>query len=66
MAKKSNQYTVMAKIYIDCGTVVSGASLAEALERSKSLKIEDFVTVKDESRWSNNEFTITGLYEDDE
>jgi hypothetical protein len=57
---KLKQFTVSAKLDLLVSVEVTARSLDEALEKSKSLKVQDFVDV--DGDYLDGEMEITGIY----
>jgi hypothetical protein len=53
------QFYITARIYVDCGKEISAATMEEALEKSKTMTVEDFITVDFEH--NDNRFQIHGV-----
>jgi hypothetical protein len=55
------EFYVEGRAAVSVGLMVSAKSLDEVVEKSKSLKLEDFVTILGDHNDSN--FRVTGVYE---
>lgn len=62
MAKKLDIFHIYAKVLIETSIEIGAETLQDALEKSKTLKIDDFVDILGEN--CDNELKITGIYED--
>jgi hypothetical protein len=59
---KNKTFNVQASISILCSTTISAKDLTEAAEKSKDLKVEDFIEILGEHIDSN--MTIQGINDD--
>jgi len=62
MAKKLETFHIYAKVLIETSIEIGAENLQNALEKSKELKISDFVDIIGEH--NDSELRITGIYED--
>ena len=62
MAKKLETFHIYAKILLETSLEIGAENLQNALEKSKELKISDFVDIIGEH--CDSELKITGIYED--
>ncbi len=53
------QFYVTARIFVDCGKEIGAASMEEALQKSKGMKVDDFITV--DCDHNDNEMVIEGV-----
>lgn len=53
------QFYVSVHILVVCGKEISAASLAEAVEKSKTMKVDDFITV--DCDHNDNEMVVDGV-----
>jgi hypothetical protein len=60
MSTKIKTYQVMAKVEVDVSIEVQATSLEEAIQKSSSLKEQDFITIDGE--YLDGNFEITGVY----
>lgn len=63
MAKKAAQDTfhIYAKVSLETSIAISAKDLEEALQKSKTLTVDDFVDIIGEN--CDNKVKITGIYE---
>ncbi len=57
---RNNTFTILAKIVLETNIEVSASSMEEALEKSKSLKINDFIDIHGDHL--DSELDINGVY----
>ena len=57
---RQKDYTVQAKLDLVVSINISARSLEEALEKSKQLKVQDFVDILGD--YIDGEMEITGMY----
>jgi hypothetical protein len=62
MAKKLETFHVYARVLLDTSIKIRGETLEDALQKSRELKVSDFVDILGEN--CDNELKITGVYED--
>lgn len=61
-AKKVNKtFNVQARVWADVGVDIVAVTLEEAVESSKKLKLEDFITIDGDHNDSG--LRVTGLFE---
>ena len=63
MANRLKSFTVMAKVEIECNISVRAESLADAIDKSASLKETDFVDILGD--FNDGKLKIIGCYEND-
>ena len=61
MAKRLQAFTVQATVEIQCSIDIRAESLEDAIEKARTLKETDFVTVLD--AYNDGSLTITGIFE---
>jgi hypothetical protein len=60
MASKTKGYQVLAKLEVSIGIEIQATSLEEAVQKSASLKENDFITI--EGDYLDGSLEITGVY----
>jgi len=56
-------YTVCAKVVVETDVVIDAESLEDAIDRSKSLIIQDFIKIK--GNYNDGSLTITGAFDNE-
>lgn len=63
MKKKTTEYQVIAKITLEIGFTVAGASLEETLANARKLDVTDVIEITTNYDHNDSSIEITGVFE---